>query len=108
MGHEVIWRVKDLEKVKRAFMRAASGTGLKNPDRIADTLLNKLQEELQSYPFQWPIQDEEPFEDTLKTCGLQIRYRREPANHLVEILEIDKAKAEQKRGADAVKPRRSG
>ena len=56
MGHEVIWRIKDLEKLRRDLKLVYASA--RNSDLSAERVIQLFTKELELYPFQWPIQDE--------------------------------------------------
>ena len=89
MGHEVIWRIKDLEKLRRDLKLVYASA--RNSDLSAERVIQLFTKELELYPFQWPIQDEPEREEEWEWGKISVRYRRAPAEHLVEILEVKNA-----------------
>ena len=86
MGHEIIWKLKDAIDFKRRLqlLYAEKPGGQKAQDFI----IKKFTDDLAQYPYQWPIQDEAARIEEWKWGPMVVRYNRDPANHLVEILEI--------------------
>jgi hypothetical protein len=99
MAHEIILRVKDVEMLMRQFTLICATA--KDPAGAAQVLLKRFKDDLALYPYQWPVQNEPPTEDEWRGCGVIVRYRRVPADHLVEVLEIRQAPDPRKKKQNA-------
>jgi len=89
MTHEIILRVKDADMLMRQFSLVGAKT--KGSAKLAQLLFKRFKDDLALYPYQWPVQDEPSTEDEWRGCGVIVKYRRVPSDHLVEVLEIRKA-----------------